>query len=40
VIPLPPGFRTKDMRAHVESGVLHVQIPRDDDAGTRLVAVE
>jgi HSP20 family protein len=40
VIPLPPGFRTKDMRAHVESGVLHVQIPRDDEVGTRLVAVE
>jgi len=40
VIPLPPGFRTADMRARVESGVLHVQIPRDSDADSRLVAVE
>ncbi|HTQ44939.1 MAG TPA: Hsp20/alpha crystallin family protein [Polyangiaceae bacterium] len=40
VIPLPPGFRTTDMRAHVESGVLHVQIPRDSDAGARHVPVE
>jgi HSP20 family protein len=40
VIPLPPGFRTTDMKAHVESGVLHVQIPRDSDAGARHVTVE
>ena len=40
VIPLPPGFRTTDMRAHVESGVLHVQIPRDSDVAARHVPVE
>jgi HSP20 family protein len=42
VIPLPPGLRTADMKAHVESGVLHVQIPRDSDAvgGARQIAVE
>lgn len=40
VIPLPPGLRTADMKAHVESGVLHVQIPRDGSGGTRQVAVE
>lgn len=39
VLPLPPGLRTADMRAHVESGVLHVQIPRDGDGGARRVAV-
>jgi HSP20 family protein len=40
VIPLPPGLRTADMKAHVESGVLHVQIPRDSNVGARPVAVE
>jgi HSP20 family protein len=40
VIPLPPGLRTADMKAHVESGVLHVQIPRDSNVGARRVAVE
>jgi HSP20 family protein len=40
VIPLPSGFRTTDMRAHVESGVLHVRIPRDSEVGARHVAVE
>ena len=40
VIPLPPGLRTADMKAHVESGVLHVQIPRDSSGGARQVAVE
>lgn len=40
VIPLPPGLRTADMKAHVESGVLHVQIPRDSGGGARQVAVE
>jgi HSP20 family protein len=40
VIPLPPGLRTDDMKAHVESGVLHVQIPRDNNGGERQVTVE
>lgn len=41
VIPLPAGLRTDDMKAHVESGVLHVQIPRDSSGGAaRQVAVE
>ncbi len=40
VIPLPAGLRTADMKAHVESGVLHVQIPRDSSGGARQVAVE
>jgi HSP20 family protein len=40
VIPLPAGLRTADMTAHVESGVLHVQIPRDSSGGARQVAVE
>ncbi len=41
VIPLPAGLRTADMKAHVESGVLHVQIPRDSSGGVaRQVAVE
>jgi HSP20 family protein len=39
-IPLPPGLRTADMKAHVESGVLHVQIPRDGNGGARQVAIE
>jgi HSP20 family protein len=33
VIPLPPGLRTADMKTHLESGVLHVQIPRDSSSG-------
>lgn len=40
VIPLPPGLRTDDMKARVESGVLHVQIPRDSSGGAREVTVE
>jgi HSP20 family protein len=39
VVPLPPGLRTADMTARLESGVLEVRIPRDGEGGVRRVAI-